>query len=67
MLKIFSIKERKIIKQNYKLLKALKCQYCSYENNSNQCNMQCVELLMQIKKREKYIDDIEREDAEMQE
>ncbi|HHW89465.1 MAG TPA: hypothetical protein GX745_00975 [Clostridiales bacterium] len=67
MIKIFAIKERKTIKQSYKLLKALKCQYCSFEPNSRSCKKYCLELLMQIKMRERYIDDIEREDAEMAE
>lgn len=67
MLKIFTIKERKTIKQGYKLLKALKCQYCSFERGSKQCDMQCMELLRQIKGREQYLDDVERENAEMTE
>ena len=67
MFRIFAVKERKTIKQGYRLLKALKCQYCSFEPNSNQCKKYCLELLMQIKTRERYLDDVEREEAEMSE
>ena len=67
MLKVFNLRQRKVNRQGYRLLKFLKCQYCSYERGSKECDMQCMELLRQIKGRENYLDDVERENAEMTE
>lgn len=50
------LKAKKAIRQNYKLLKSLKCKYCS--NDPKVCDRHCLLLAEQIKDRERELDEM---------